>query len=190
MRKVLAFVILMTVGGCAFSQKQTTGIASTSPSGHYAVTLENSKSGLEKSLIVRENSTKRVVVEYQVERGASLVFSPSEETVVVVDNFASNENRLSIFDLKTNYCQMVGREIGQLDPASRDTMLQYSHVYFRDVRWMGNDTITCFVDVYDPLLPNVGKPSMLSLTTPVKWAWRKSGVMRSATAIVLPFAQK
>jgi hypothetical protein len=190
MRRIIASLVLLVIAGCASSSRQVTTATLRSPSGRYAGAFEDSDLEFAKRLVVRDQTTKQVLVNYQVERDAVLVFSPSEERVVVIDNFASNENRLCIFDLRTNHCQVVGREIGQLDPASRHTMLQYSHVYFRDLQWLGNDIITCIVDVYDPLFPNVARSSTLSLTVPVSWAWRKAGVMRSTTALVLPFASK
>ena len=170
MRRMIASVVLLVMVGCVPSRRPLPMTRSISPSGRYAGALEDSQFGFAKRLVVQDQSTKQVLMDYEVERSASLLFSPSEQRAVIVDDFASNESRLFIFDLKKNYGDMVGREIGQLDPARRETMLQYSHVYFRDVRWRGDDVVTCLVDVYDPLYPNVTKSSTLSLTIAVAWA--------------------
>jgi hypothetical protein len=84
MRMALGIVCFVLVVGC--SSVPESASMSYSPSKRYVIDFESSDSEPNQRLIVRDRSTERVVIDYPIERNASVVWSPSEQRAVVVDN--------------------------------------------------------------------------------------------------------
>lgn len=157
MRRIWIGLMVFLVG-CAVVEKDVEQRARHSPSGRFSAELEVSEvspQGVEKRLILRNSRTDKMVMDYPVERHASIVWSSGEDKAVIIDSFASNQNRLIIIDLEGGGQEVVDRETAERFDSNAARLQKYSHVYFRHVRWRRKGRLVCEVEIFNPIINGV-----------------------------------
>jgi hypothetical protein len=145
----------------------------SSPTGNYSARLQVSEASpqvFEKRLIIQDARRESIVVDLPIERSASIVWCSGKNKAVVIDSFASNENRLIIIDLDAGVREVIDRQTVQKFDSNALALQKYSHVYFRNVRWINSKVVACKVEMFDPVTDNVpsNESAVLEIPIPVR----------------------
>lgn len=106
-------------------------------------------------LLIRYRNAPSSVFRLSVERGVRLVWSPDVSALAILDDYASNENRIIAVGLPTGrkLIEVSRRNLEQLDPSLEAK--KYSHVYFEKLKWISSTTFEAQVSMYDRLSESV-----------------------------------
>jgi len=132
-----------------------------SPSGaYYAHVREKPHEPFEPEgiLLLEISNHRSVVFALPIERNVELSWSSEEREAALLDNFASNENRIMVADLPSGQVRLeISRENASLLNSNLPPATEYSHVYFSKLAWVKPRNIRVFVRMYDRLSHSVPK---------------------------------
>jgi hypothetical protein len=139
---------------------------SWSPSRRYRVDLVQRDFG--QTLLLRDHKTEDLVFSMQIQRNFECVWDPKERAIAILDNFASNENRLLIMDLQSGHTLLTAtRE--SVSGATAGMSIKYGHVYFEKPKWRADFALSCYIEMYDP----ISEASAPSFKTNLRFALNK-----------------
>jgi hypothetical protein len=146
--------ILFLVVGCT-ADKQDSALRSDSPGKRYSAYIQETAGGSgARSLILTVESKEKhaILFSLPLERYAKVVWSPDGNQVAIVDDFASNENRIEIFGLPAGkHLLTISRDEWQNLNSGSPSPTNYSHMYFSDLAWVGPQKVKLKVAMYDRL---------------------------------------
>jgi hypothetical protein len=160
----LAFIsLLVLLAGCA-ADKQNTGLKWASPGNVYSAYLQEAPgdTGSQSlNLVVESRDKHAILFSLPLQRHAKVVWSQHGDQVAIIDDFASNENRIEIFSLPSGRKFLtISRDNWYNLNKDLPSPTNYSHVYFSDLVWTEPQKVKLKVEMYD----------RLSLTVPEEYA--------------------
>jgi hypothetical protein len=154
---VTPLMLIAFVVGCASPNEPALSGAS-STNGKYVARMSYYGNHPEEKRILeivsRDNGSP--IFECVVERNVKFSWSPDGDAVSLVDNFASNENRVHVVDLSQGQTiLLISRENAHIQASTVPAPVNYSHVYFSDIKWIGRNKIRLAIEMYNSLSAEV-----------------------------------
>ena len=153
--KYLTFIaVLFGLFGCATCE--WSNMKSDSPKGGYVAIIEEVERhvGIPRDLSIKKKIDMSQIFSMPVERNATAIWSPDESTVAILDDYASNENRVIAVGLPDGKRLVEACRSNLVKYDSKFDGTKYSHVYFHNLQWKKGGLLAD-VYMYDRLTESV-----------------------------------
>ena len=156
--KLASISLLVLLAGCA-ADKQNAGLKWNSPGNGYSAHIQEAPgdTGSPSLNLVVESMDKRAILfSLPLQRHAKVVWSQHGDQVAIMDDFASNENRVEFFSLPSGRRFLtISRDNWYNLNKDLPSPTNYSHVCFSDLVWTEPRKVKLKIEMYDRLSSTV-----------------------------------